>query len=127
MEHLTGLSQGLSPRGSMHARKGVLIYFFKVVLRYLIMKSTKNTSKRVKNKVVTSTGGNITVIVHCNFDELVNTNRLRPNPANPNIHSASQLNKLAKIIAAHGVCQSPLQRIFICFKSSHHCLIVHRP
>lgn len=86
----------------MHARKGVPIYFFKVGLPYLIMKSIKNTSKGVKNKVVTSTGGKLTVIVHCNFDELVNTDRLKPNPANPNIHPASQLNKLAKIIAVHG-------------------------
>ena len=40
--------------------------------------------------------------VHCNYDKLVETNKLKPNPKNPNVHPKSQLKLLAKILQTTG-------------------------
>lgn len=41
-------------------------------------------------------------IVHCSFTKMVATADLKPNPDNPNTHPKAQVEKLAKIITAHG-------------------------
>lgn len=38
----------------------------------------------------------------CAYKKIVPIDQLKPNPANPNIHSEEQIDKLAKIIRAHG-------------------------
>lgn len=38
----------------------------------------------------------------CAFDQLINLAQLRPNPKNKNVHSAEQIERLAKIIAYQG-------------------------
>ncbi|MDO8794381.1 MAG: DNA methyltransferase [Vicinamibacterales bacterium] len=43
-----------------------------------------------------------TPLVHCAHDEMVDVERLVPNPRNPNRHSGEQIRLLAKIIAAQG-------------------------
>jgi ParB-like chromosome segregation protein Spo0J len=43
-----------------------------------------------------------TATVHCVYDKMVPIAKLKPNPANPNKHPASQVELLAKIISAHG-------------------------
>lgn len=40
--------------------------------------------------------------VHCAFDEMVATDKLRPNPRNPNTHPERQIELLAKIIKMQG-------------------------
>jgi ParB-like chromosome segregation protein Spo0J len=40
--------------------------------------------------------------IYCSFGEMADINTLRPNPKNPNQHPAEQVEKLAKIIEAHG-------------------------
>ena len=40
--------------------------------------------------------------IFCSHKKLISTDQLKPNPANPNIHSDQQIEKLAKIIQAHG-------------------------
>lgn len=42
------------------------------------------------------------VLIHCAYDRLVSTDKLKPNPANPNIHPQHQLDRLCKLIQAHG-------------------------
>lgn len=42
------------------------------------------------------------VKIDCAYDKLVEIQRIKPNKANPNIHPASQVEKLAKIIQNHG-------------------------
>jgi hypothetical protein len=56
----------------------------------------KIRASRIKPKVKPA------VRVECAYDKLVDTARLRPNPANPHRHPEAQVDKLAKLIAAHG-------------------------
>ncbi|MFA5385937.1 MAG: site-specific DNA-methyltransferase [Eubacteriales bacterium] len=44
----------------------------------------------------------IKISVHCSYDELVDIEKLVPNPRNPNTHPEKQISLLAKIIKAQG-------------------------
>ncbi len=57
------------------------------------------------------------VIVHCKYDELIELGKLKPHPANPNIHPDKQIELLGKIMQKHGIrwpiCVSNLSRYII--------------
>jgi len=40
--------------------------------------------------------------IYCSYTKLIKPNSLKPNPANPNKHSDSQIELLAKLIKSHG-------------------------
>ena len=51
----------------------------------------------MSNKIVKGEIGGVKI--YCSYTELVDIDRLTPNPRNPNQHTQEQINRLAKIIA----------------------------
>ncbi len=72
------------------------------------MAKKKTTKKAKKPKAVGTASletGVLTmdgVKIHCVHDELVEIDRMMPNPRNPNTHPDKQVEKLAKLIKVHG-------------------------
>lgn len=60
------------------------------------------TAQKAKNKAAQKPQEALGVAIHCSYTDLRPTAALRPNPGNPNGHPEAQVEKLAKVIAAHG-------------------------
>ncbi len=59
--------------------------------------------------------------IFCSYIKIVPIDQLKPNPKNPNIHSDQQIEKLAKIIKAHGWRHPITVSNQSCFIVSGHC------
>jgi ParB-like chromosome segregation protein Spo0J len=62
------------------------------------MTTASKTAKKAPQKLQEASG----VRIYCSCTDLRPTAALRPNPGNPNGHPEAQVDKLAKIIKAHG-------------------------
>lgn len=60
------------------------------------VKKKKIGKKKIGKKKINN------IIIHCEYSELVDTDRLVHHPANPNKHSEKQVEKLARLIEIHG-------------------------
>lgn len=54
------------------------------------------------NTEIKSKGNAGDVPIYCSFDEVVEIEKVKPNPRNPNTHPAEQIELLAKVIQAQG-------------------------